>query len=65
MSQQNLLRRQEVEAICQLGRSSIYRLMRKGKFPLPIRVGERSVRWSLTELQDWLAERPRATGNGE
>ena len=45
MAQEKLLRRQEVEDYCQLGRSSLYRLMRAGKFPLPIRVGERAVRW--------------------
>ena len=62
MSQEKLLRRQEVEAYCQIGRSTIYRLMRLGEFPTPIRIGSRAVRWSATEIEDWLAERPRATG---
>ena len=63
MLQEKLLRRQEVEDYCQIGRSTIYRLMRLGKFPLPIRIGERAVRWPASEIQEWLAERPRATGD--
>ena len=57
-----LLRREEVEARVGLKRSSIYREMRAGRFPLPIKVGPRAVRWPERELEDWLADRPRATG---
>ena len=64
MVQKKLLCRPEVEQRCRIARSSLYRLMRAGKFPLPIRVGDRAVRWSASEIEEWLAERPRATGNG-
>ena len=57
-----LLRRPEVERRCQLGRSTIYRLMRLGQFPEPIKIGRRAVRWSEREVEDWMASRPRATG---
>ena len=57
-----LLRRPEVEQRCQLGRSTIYRLMRLGQFPTPIKIGPRAVRWSEREIEDWMASRPRATG---
>ena len=57
-----LLRRQEVERRCQLSRSTIYRLMRLGQFPEPIRIGPRAVRWSLREIEAYLAGCPRATG---
>ena len=63
MLQEKLLRRQEVEDYCQIGRSTIYRLMRLGQFPSPIRIGSRAVRWPASEIEVWLAERPRATGN--
>ena len=36
-----MLRREEVETICGLTRSTIYRLMREDKFPLPKRLGPR------------------------
>ena len=57
-----LLTRTEVERCVGLGRSSIYRLMRMGKFPLPIKIGLRAVRWPASEIERWIADRPRATG---
>ena len=56
------LRREDVEAMTGLSRSSIYRLMRLGKFPEPVKIGENAVRWPESELTAWLAGRPRATG---
>ena len=52
----------EVEQRVGLKRSAIYRNMRAGTFPLPRKIGPRAVRWSLVEIEDWLAEQPRATG---
>lgn len=57
-----LLARREVESRTGLSRSSLYRLMRQGMFPEPIRVGARAVRWPESEVSAWLASRPRATG---
>ena len=57
-----LLRREEVETRCGISRTTIYRLMRCGQFPEPIKVGQRAVRWSASEIEGWLAGRPRATG---
>ena len=60
----SLLRRDAVEKLTGLSRSSIYRLMRQGLFPEPLAVGPRAVRWPETEILAWLAARPRATGDG-
>ena len=57
-----LLTRAEVETRCGIARTTIYRLMRAGQFPEPVRVGPRAVRWPERELENWLASRPRATG---
>lgn len=57
-----LLRRSEVEARVGLGRTSIYRLMRQGRFPEPLKVGPKAVRWPESEIEAWLAARPRASG---
>ena len=57
-----LLRREEVEARTGLARSSIYRLMRLKRFPEPLRIGDRAVRWPASEIESWLDSRPRATG---
>lgn len=59
-----LLRRQEVEARTARSRTSIYRMMREGSFPTPIKISTRAVRWRQSELEAWLADRPRATGDG-
>ena len=57
-----LLRREEVEARCGITRTTIYRLMREGRFPEPLKIGERAVRWPESEITAWLASLPRATG---
>ena len=62
VDQDRLIRLLEVEQRFGLSRSTIYRLMREDRFPLPIRVGPRAVRWSLAELEAWVAAQPRATG---
>ncbi len=57
-----LLHRREVEARTGLSRATIYRHMRAGAFPLPVNVGPKAVRWSETEIERWVASRPRAEG---
>ena len=57
------MRRQEVEKITGLGRSSIYRLMQKGDFPRPVRVGPAAVRWMESEVTAWVESRPVAMGD--
>ena len=59
------MRRQEVEKITGLGRSSIYRLMQKGDFPRPVRVGPAAVRWRESEVKAWVNSRPRALGDSD
>ncbi|MEG6138022.1 helix-turn-helix transcriptional regulator [Enterobacter kobei] len=39
---------------------SIYNWMNKGEFPQSIKIG-RSVRWVSTEVEEWIAEKIRAT----
>ena len=58
-----LLRLSEVRTRTALGRSTIYRKMRDGSFPKPLKIGARAVRWRESEIEAWLAARPRATGD--
>jgi prophage regulatory protein len=53
LNAQRVLRLSEVITMVGLGRSSIYRYVREGRFPAPIRVGERSVRWKLADVLAW------------
>ena len=62
MEQDRLLTRQEVEARCRIARTTLYKMMRAGQFPCPIRIGARAVRWPASEIESWIADRPRATG---
>ena len=57
-----LLRLTEVQTRTALARTTIYRKMRDRSFPEPLKVGVRAVRWRESEIEAWLATRPRATG---
>ena len=50
-----LLRLTQVCEIVALSRSTIYSAMREGRFPSPIAVGARSVRWKATDVASWVA----------
>lgn len=38
-----------------------YRLIRQGKFPQRVRIGENRVGWRLADIEAWLAARPLAS----
>ena len=57
-----LLRREEVEARLGVSRSWIYAQMRAGRFPEPVKISKRAVRWRVADLDEWLSERPLAEG---
>ena len=59
---ERLLTRAEVEKRCGVSRSTVYRWMRTGQFPEPVRVGPRAVRWPASEIEAYLESRPRARG---
>lgn len=50
-----LLRLSTVEAICGIGRSTIYAKLAKNEFPQPIRLGTRCTRFRAGDVQAWLA----------
>jgi len=60
---QELLRREEVERRFGVSRSWIYCEMRAGRFPEPVRIGKRAVRWKVVDLDEWAAGRPVALGS--
>ena len=57
-----LLRREEVEERFGVSRSWIYCEMRAGRFPEPVKIGKRAVRWRVSDLDEWAAGRPLAQG---
>ena len=57
-----LLTRREVERRTGLSRSTIYRKMRDGTFPVPLKVSERAVRWRESDIRAYVDSRPRSYG---
>ena len=55
-----LLTLRDVTAATALSRSAVYALMAESRFPKPIRIGARTVRWVEKEVRDFIASRPRA-----
>lgn len=62
---ESLLTISEVGARVRLAKPTIYKLMNKGQFPRPIRVGAARVFWPEGEIEDYLASRPRSGGEHE
>jgi prophage regulatory protein len=40
-----------------LGRSTIYKYIAEGKFPIPLQLSERCVGWLENEIQQWIQSR--------
>ena len=52
------LKLEEVLGLVSLSRATVYRMMSRGEFPRPVRVGRRAARWHSDEVEEWLASRP-------
>ncbi|MEN9419342.1 MAG: hypothetical protein RI988_2962 [Pseudomonadota bacterium] len=56
-----ILRRDDVLTMIGLSRSTLYNMVRSGRFPSPTLIGQRAVGWREAEVNDWLAARPAAS----
>lgn len=54
-----VVREAERARITGIPRSTCYLLMKQGKFPKPVPIGERSVAWLESELLEWVEQRVR------
>ena len=59
---ERLLSIKQITAETGISRSTIYRLLRNGTFPTPIRLGKRGMRWLESEIKAWLRKRKDADG---
>ena len=48
------IRRPEVQAMTGLARSTVYALVKAGRFPKPLRLGPRAVGWRLADVLEWM-----------
>lgn len=59
-NQEILYRLSEVEGICGMKRSTIYRAVAEGSFPSPVQLGPQSVAWKKSDIDRWIAKLPIA-----
>jgi prophage regulatory protein len=52
-----LMRLPDVMAVTALCRDSVYRMAREGRFPKPIKIGDRASAWLEPEIQAWIERR--------
>lgn len=48
---------QRVTEVTGFTRGWIYVLVKEGKFPAPVRVGKRAIRFRQSQIEDWLESR--------
>ena len=48
------IRRPEVQEMTGLARSTVYALVKAGRFPKPLRLGPRAVGWRLADVLEWM-----------
>jgi len=54
---ERLLTLKEVQHKTGLGRTTVYKMVKKGDFPPQVQIGPRSVRWLQTEIDHWINSR--------
>ena len=52
-----LLKVKDIQARLGIGRSAVYALIHEPSFPAPIAINSRTLRWEVTEFQQWLHSR--------
>ena len=55
-----VVRMRQLVTLVGLSRSTIYVLVSKGRFPVPIRLGDKAVGWRIHEIEQWVNARPNS-----
>ena len=55
-----ILRVPQVLEATGIGRSTLWRRVKDGSFPRPVRLGPQSVGWRRSDVADWIETRPAA-----
>ncbi len=59
MTEDRYIRIKELAIMLSIGRSTIYKLMKKNQFPKQIKLTEKTVVWRLSVINDWINEREK------
>ncbi|MBL8500810.1 MAG: AlpA family phage regulatory protein [Nitrosomonas sp.] len=62
--EQELLSLKEVVRRTTKSRSALWRDIQAKTFPLPIKIGQRSIAFKSSEIAEWMESRPRVQLNG-
>lgn len=57
VEEETLWRLPQVEAATGYRRSNIYRLVRIGEFPAPVKIGMRASAWVASSVRSWISEK--------
>lgn len=60
MNAYRYLRLPQVLELTGLGRDSVYRYIREGRFPVQRRITDRASAWRSDEIEAWMSSRPVA-----
>jgi len=52
--------RQQVEKLFQVSRPTLYRWIKQGNFPKPVRLGANMVRWKASDIEVWMMQKEKA-----
>lgn len=55
-------REPRVVTVSGLGRSTVWSFIKAGKFPAPVKIGERAIAWPSTAVLAWVRERIAEAG---
>jgi prophage regulatory protein len=58
------IRFKELRRLIPLGRTTIWLMMREGRFPQSRRIGKVAMAWLESEVEDWIKERAQITAIG-
>lgn len=59
MTEDRYIRIKELAIMLSIGRSTIYKLMKKNQFPQQIKLSERTVVWRISVINEWIKEREK------
>ncbi|MBK7042240.1 MAG: AlpA family phage regulatory protein [Rhodanobacteraceae bacterium] len=62
MMQEKLVRLPDVCAAVGMRKGGVYKAIREGRFPAPIKLGKRAVAWPESSVQSWIAARIAEAG---
>ena len=49
--------RHQLEKLFKVSPATIYRWIKEGNFPKPVRLGANMVRWKVSDIESWMTDR--------